>query len=136
MPELQRVLKAGRKKPAQTAVISFGHDTVRVVKKTLPELKVYWLSGWKKDKKTGRWITRVEDLVAKARAAGVDGLDLAADGPLDEAAVARIRAAKLEFHVWTVDDPKVARKMAALGVDSITTNKPGWLRGQLQKGKQ
>jgi glycerophosphoryl diester phosphodiesterase len=32
-----------------------------------------------------------------------------------------------------VDDPALAKKMLAAGVESITTNKPGWLREQLAK---
>ena len=38
-----------------------------------------------------------------------------------------------EFSVWTIDDPKVAKFYADLGTWSITTNRPGWLREQLQK---
>ena len=60
-----------------------------------------------------------------------DGLDLSANRPLDGAAVTMIRDAGPELHVWTVNDPAVARRMVALGVDSITTNRPGWLREQL-----
>jgi len=30
-----------------------------------------------------------------------------------------------------VNDPKVARRMADLGVDGITTDRPGWLRERL-----
>jgi glycerophosphoryl diester phosphodiesterase len=33
---------------------------------------------------------------------------------------------------WTVDDPEVAKKLVELGVDGITTNRPGWLREQLK----
>jgi glycerophosphoryl diester phosphodiesterase len=33
--------------------------------------------------------------------------------------------------VWTVNDPAVARRMAALGVDGITTDRPAWLRERL-----
>ena len=31
-----------------------------------------------------------------------------------------------------IDDPKVARRFISLGVDSITTNRPAWLREQLR----
>jgi glycerophosphoryl diester phosphodiesterase len=36
-----------------------------------------------------------------------------------------------DWHVWTVDDAKTARRMAALGAKSITTNKPEFLRNAL-----
>ena len=131
VPALAEVLKESGRPAAETVVISFGIDNVRAVKKAMPELKGYRLSGWKKDPETGRWLTRVEDLIASALEAEADGLDLAATGPLDEAAASKIRGAGLEFHVWTVNDPVVARRMITLGVDSITTDRPGWLLEQL-----
>ena len=40
--------------------------------------------------------------------------------------VQKLRAAGIEeFHVWTVDDPEVARFYAELGAWGITTNRPG-----------
>ena len=30
----------------------------------------------------------------------------------------------LELHVWTVNDPGLARRMVEVGVDSITTDRP------------
>jgi glycerophosphoryl diester phosphodiesterase len=52
--------------------------------------------------------------------------------PIDAAFAARVKEAGLKFYVWTVDDAKVARKLAALGVDGITTNRPEWLRTVLK----
>jgi len=37
----------------------------------------------------------------------------------------------LEFHVWTVDNPADAAFFQQLGVDSITTNRPGVMRREL-----
>jgi glycerophosphoryl diester phosphodiesterase len=34
--------------------------------------------------------------------------------------------------VWTVDVVEVAQRWIGLGVASITTNRPGWLREQLK----
>ena len=36
-----------------------------------------------------------------------------------------------EIHVWTVDRPAAAERLRSLGVDSIMTNRPGWLRQRL-----
>lgn len=52
--------------------------------------------------------------------------------PETMAAARRIRAAGLELHVWTVDDPEVARRLRALGVDGITTNRPAALRRAIE----
>ena len=37
-----------------------------------------------------------------------------------------------EFHVWTVDDPEVARFYHRLGAWGITTNRPQFIREQLE----
>ncbi len=51
--------------------------------------------------------------------------------PFDPEFVRKVHAAGLKLYTWTVDDPVVARNLAAVGVNGITTNRPGWLREQL-----
>ena len=50
---------------------------------------------------------------------------------MDEAFVRAVRRAGLEVHVWTVNEAPLALRMTALGVDSITTDRPRWLREQI-----
>jgi glycerophosphoryl diester phosphodiesterase len=38
----------------------------------------------------------------------------------------------LDVWCWTVDDPAEARRITDLGVSAVTTNRPGWLRQQLE----
>ncbi|MDA7613827.1 glycerophosphodiester phosphodiesterase family protein, partial [Verrucomicrobiales bacterium] len=45
--------------------------------------------------------------------------------------VKQLRQGGYEFHCWTVDDLALAKHFRQLKVDSITTNRPGWLRAQL-----
>jgi glycerophosphoryl diester phosphodiesterase len=128
LPELERVLKRGRKKPEQTVLIGFDLETVRQAKAKFPKLEVCWLAAPdKKDKSK----PPVAELVEKAKAAHLDGLDLQWEFPIDAAFVQKVHAAGLKLYTWTVDDGAVARKEAGLGVDGITTNRPQWLRQQL-----
>jgi glycerophosphoryl diester phosphodiesterase len=130
VPELDRVLKAAKLKPEQTAVISFNAGVIAATKKARPDLKAYWIVGLggKGKPKTA------EELIAKAKEIKADGLDLSATpAVLDKAFGDKVKAAGLKLYVWTVDDPALAKKMLAAGVESITTNKPGWLREQLAK---
>ncbi|MDD4108628.1 MAG: glycerophosphodiester phosphodiesterase family protein, partial [Prolixibacteraceae bacterium] len=39
----------------------------------------------------------------------------------------------LEVLTWTVDDPAEALRLEELGVKGITTNRPAWLKQQMQK---
>lgn len=131
LPELERVIQASGKKAAQLVIIAFDYDTIAQAKKRFPEIPAFWLAGYKVDKQTGKG-TELEPLLAKAKAAGVDGLDLDFKFPIDAAFVAAAKAQGLQIHVWTVDDAETARRLAAAGVAGITTNRPGWLREQLK----
>ena len=126
-PELARVLRAAGKQPGQVVLIGFKLATMQEAKQLFPDLTVLWLAGLKKNMPP----PRIADLVAQARAAGLDGLDLDYRFPIDAAAVKLATEAKLQFYVWTVDDPAVAQKLVAAGVQGITTNRPQWLREQL-----
>ncbi len=52
---------------------------------------------------------------------------------LTEADVQRWHAGGREVAVWTVDDPEMARRLAAWGVDACITNRPGALRAALER---
>ncbi len=130
VPALVRDVRASKLAPDQTIVIAFDRAAAQEAKRKLPDRKVYWLSGFKRDD-AGRTTPTVESLVRDAKAAGVDGLDVDARGPIDAAFVKHVRDAGLELHVWTVNDVALAERMRRLGVDSITTDRPGWLRKRL-----
>jgi glycerophosphoryl diester phosphodiesterase len=130
MPELKRVLAASGRKHSELVIIAFSLEVARVAKEKLPTLKVYWLYDWKKDKDTDATFSP-DELIAKAKAAKLDGLDLSFKGPIDATYVKKVKDAGLKFYAWTVDDAVEAKKLVAFGVDGITTNRPQWLREQL-----
>jgi glycerophosphoryl diester phosphodiesterase len=128
LPELERVLQRGGKQPQQTVIIGFGYETMQQAKARFPALQVLWLAG--KSGKPKKYAP-VDELIQKAKAAKLDGLDLESGFPIDREFVQKVHAAGLKLYTWTVDDVGVARKEAAAGVEGITTNRPGWLREQL-----
>jgi glycerophosphoryl diester phosphodiesterase len=134
IPALSKVVANCGKQAEQLAVISFNADAVAEAKRQLPQLKAFYLSGFKNS--GTRWTPTVEQLIKQAQAINADGLDLAYRGPLDEEFVRKVRDAKLELYVWTVNDPDVARDLVKLGVDGITTDKAAWLREELNKPEE
>jgi glycerophosphoryl diester phosphodiesterase len=126
LPELARVIHASGLGAAQLPLITFDLEVARETKRRLPAHEVSWIVGYEAGRSPG-----VVELVKSAQAAGIDGLDLNFRFPMDAAFVQEVRAAGLKLYTWTVDDPTVARSLAAAGIDGITTNRPGWLRGQL-----
>ncbi|HYH68522.1 MAG TPA: glycerophosphodiester phosphodiesterase [Urbifossiella sp.] len=128
VPELLDAMKASGLPPERTPVISFHAGVIDAVKKARPELPAYWIVSLNtKDKAP----PTAAELVAKAKEIRADGLDLSASPALDAEYAKVVRAAGLKLYVWTVNDVAVARRMVALGVDGITTDRPGWLREQL-----
>lgn len=130
VPELDRVLKSTQLKPKQTAIISFNADVVAASKTARPDLKAYWIVSIAPKK--NQPAPTAAELIAKAKAIHADGLDLSATPAVLTADFAKaVKAAKLELLVWTVNDVELARKMVAIGVEGITTDRPQWLRARL-----
>lgn len=131
VPELQRsiahALRVHALQPAQIAIIAFDLDVAAAAKRALPAHEVCWLadSGEEAPRPNLAEIGRI------ARAAGLDGIDIATGWPLDEGRVQQLRAGGFKLYVWTVDDAALARHLVRAGVDGITTNRPQWLRAQL-----
>jgi glycerophosphoryl diester phosphodiesterase len=122
LPELKRIVLAGGKMD-QMVIIGFGLDTMIAAKKVLPQPPVYWLRGTLKDEETGKFLPHDPALLVQAKEGNLDGVDMNFWG-IDEAFAAATKAAGLELHAWTVDDPAEGKRLVGLGVDSITTNKP------------
>lgn len=131
VPELDRVLKVCKLKPEQTCVISFNADVIAATKKARPDLPCYWVVNLAPKNAKPK---TAEELIEKAKEIKADGLDLSATPAiLDKAFGDKVKAAGFKLYVWTVNDVELAKKMIAAGVESITTDKPGWLREQLAK---
>lgn len=113
---------------AGVSIISFHLDTLREVRRMWPKLPIHYLASYHPRLHPSR---HVDALIGEVKAAALTGLDLESTWPLTPADAERIRAAGLELHVWTIDDPAIARRWINLGAASITTNRPGWLRQQL-----
>jgi len=128
IPELDRVLKAAKLNGEQTPIISFNAAVVTEIKKARPDLPAYWIVGLNKKEKPF-----ADGLIEKAKAMKADGLDLSASPLVDADYVKAAKAAGLKLYVWTVNDVTTAKRMVEIGVDGITTDKPGWLREQLGK---
>lgn len=131
LDELGKAMEASGKKPKQLRMITFHYEMAKAAKAKFPEHPVYWLAGYGKDKKTGEF-PNIDDLIAKAKAANLDGLDLNSNFPINKAFVKKVHKAGLKLYTWTVDDPEVARAEKKAGVDGITTNRPEFLRASLK----
>jgi len=117
-------------KISQIVIIGFDLETVAKSKEMI-DVPTFWLKGTEKVKETEEWIPHDPELVRTAASKGLDGLDVHYAGVTKEFTNAA-KASGQKLYVWTVDDPEEAMRLVELGVDGITTNRPGWLREQLK----
>lgn len=122
LPVLSEVLTRSGKR-SQVALIGFDVETLKAAKQILPDVPAHWLC----DKKAW-WPPG--GLAKKARAHGLDGVSVHWSAVTWRFA-RTARKAGLKLYTWTVDHPADASRLHALGVDGITTNRPGWLRRHL-----
>jgi len=134
VPELKRVLEACGKAPEQTAIISFDPHVLVAVKKAMPDRRVQWVTGPlpEREKKSNEIKVTLEHVVAAAAGAKFNGISVSRESEIDEKFVKTVHDAGLQLHVWTVNSPREAAKFVRLGVDALTTDRPGYLRKGLR----
>ena len=109
----------------QLVIISFDFDVVAGAKKIMPEVPAYWLHFNLTGEYSAKWIE-------KAKEADLDGLNFRYKG-ISKEFIKSVHDANMEIYAWTVDDPEEAAKLSGFGIDGITTNRPLWLRKELDK---
>jgi glycerophosphoryl diester phosphodiesterase len=131
IPALERAIQLHARRVEDLVIISFQADAIAEAKRRLPEIPAYYLASFKRDSTTGQWSPTIDDLIRTAKETRADGLDLSWNGPVDAEFVRKVKAEGLGMYVWTVDDPEVARRLIAAGVDGITTNRAAALGREL-----
>ena len=130
LPELERVLDASGKR-SQVMLIAFDYPTIQQAKRRMPDVRCYWLYGFS-DREAERYgVATADRLVELARSAGLDGLDVHHSGSWVPELVRSLHALGKKLYVYTVNSEQAARRLRALGVDGITTDRPAFLRGAI-----
>ena len=119
-PELQKVIKEYWK-TGSIAFIGFNFETISLAKANFPEVPCYYLSSSKEDV-----LKRIPDIKKNK----LDGVDLNSK-IIDQQLVDMLQKANAEIWCWTVDAVDEAMRMKNLGVKTITTNRPTFLKEQM-----
>lgn len=130
IPALARAL-AGRGAARDVTLLSFSAPLLVAFRERLPEVAVCWLTGYRKARRGDAVRPARADILNVLADLGAGGLASQAHATLDAGFVTLLRGAGYAVHVWTVDTLAQARYYAALGVDSLMTNRPGWLGNKL-----
>lgn len=133
VPVLKQQLTASKLQPEQIAIISFDKDVIRECRRAMPQYRANWLTSYKHNREADVWTpskTAVVETLKKTEASG-----LGTNGNLnviDADFVKAVRDAGCGFHVWTINDALIARRFQTLGADSITTDRPAFIRAALK----
>ncbi len=130
LPALMHEL-TGRDEPDRISFLSFSGRLIALLKRRMPQFAAFWLTAYQRHRQTGAPYPGHGEILAALAESGADGLASKAHDSLDAGFVADLRKRGFAVHVWTVDSPGKARHYAELGVDSIMTNRPGWLKTRL-----
>ncbi len=122
LPAAKKCIKKSGKQN-QIIFIAFGWETMLKTKAEFPDNKCYWLSSQKEG---------LKEKMEVAAQKGLSGVNLNY-GIIDKEVVANAKELGLEVLAWTVDDPIKAQELTDMGVTAITTNRPKWLKDEMNK---
>jgi glycerophosphoryl diester phosphodiesterase len=105
-------------------IISFRTKTIKLVKKYLPEIKIFWIFGWYLSENYFIKSVAQKKIINTVKAIGCDGVDLYNAPYINENLVNLIKEKNLDFCVYNVETIEAALKLQSIGVDYITTNSP------------
>lgn len=136
IPQLKHVLLASGASPDRIRMLSFSAALITELKKQLPYWHCCWLCDYRHTLLSNMWTPSQDEVLATLDRIAADGLASANKAILDSTMVEWLKGSGRELHVWTVDNLPAARHLCDLGVTSIMTNRPGWLRQQLEESSQ
>lgn len=104
-------------------VISFIQESLVELKAQRPSVAAYWLS-YLDEQPDGSFKPSVDEILRTVKSLKLDGFGGQSGQGISAELASTLKDAGLKLNVWTVDDPKEARRMRDIGVTSVTTNDP------------
>lgn len=120
VPMLEELLRDHPSR-SQVVFISFGWEVITALHESFPDLPCFWLSS-RKNEVIERWDEVIE--------AGLDGINLHYS-IVDQAMVDQAHKDGLGILTWTVNDMDEVYRLIEIGIDGITTDRPGFIRKNL-----
>ena len=117
---------ANASRGGRVAVISFSAEVIARCRREIPEVEAFWITAFEECESGLQ--PEVDEVLQTLEDLDASGLDCQAHPAFDESLARGLRSAGMGFHVWTVDTLELAQSFASLGVESLTTNRPGALR--------
>ena len=136
LPILSRELSASKLQPDQIVLICFKSAVIQQARQLMPKYRANWLTDYefRGSDENLSWTPTQEQVLATLARTGATGLGSHGhQRVINQPFVTAIVDAGFEFHAWTIDDPEQASQLKSFGTHSLTTNRPEFLRQQLEE---
>ncbi len=128
---LKKALEVSGASPERIRLLSFNAPLIMELGQQLPDWRACLLCDYRYSLRDNSWQPSRAEVLDMLTRTGARGLASADRAFLDRNLVEELKKSGTEVHVWTVDRLSNAVRLCGLGVDSIMTNRPGWLRQKL-----
>lgn len=118
---IAKILREKKSDPQRVVLISFDTAVIAECRKKLPEYQAHWISSLKEADNP----TKAASYAQELKKCGAQGLQFDCR---TNARAEWLASLHVPLTSWTVNDKTTAKKVTALGVQFITTNRPGALR--------
>ena len=132
VPVLKKQLAVSRLSQEQILIICFSDEVVRAVRESMPQYKANWLTSYRKSKNGNEWEPNLDMILSRLDRSKATGLGTQGRKEvIDKAFAEHIKKSGYELHVWTVNQPQDAQHFRDLHFQSITTDRPAFIRKAL-----
>ena len=115
----------------QVIIMDFDLETVIRAREEFPEIEVLWLYEFFNDDNSEAIKEKLLEIITVAQKYNLTGINIENIKELDNAFIKKTKSSGLKCYSWTVDDPVRAAYLIKGGIDGVTTNRPGWMRKEL-----
>lgn len=122
---LQELLQKHPHLPADIQFISMDEQVMQLIQKTFPGFETQRVFEFDFEKPDP------EKLLLYAQQTAFDGIDLDRGDYLNQEFVNSVHNLNKKIYLWTVNDSTEALHFQKMGIDGLTTDRPGWLKQKL-----
>lgn len=134
-PEMENALvKLGEKNPIiwkQLEFISFNYETICMAKKIFPNNKCLWLLDLDYNLETAKSAPSNKQIIQKVKQHNLDGIDVFAGKMADKSFFKTMHQENFEVYLWTINKLEHAKQYLPFSPDGLTTDRPKWIKEQL-----
>lgn len=126
LPFLKKIISESSLLSTQANFLAFDPVIARLVKNIFPDHLVCLNFD-----QTTIPLSNPKELLQLLRESNLDGVDISVNPPIKSHLVEEFHRHGKKLFVWVVDEPDEAKRLLKIGVDGIISNRPAWLREQL-----